>query len=454
MPVLVQESVRKGHPTTGGDYEVIHPKKVTEYRKRCSKGAAILDVITNKDIPKKRQRGGEEDVVKAWGIYYKSQGWDKIARFDNKGRLGVPYLLFKAKNVTDPEVRKKKWDKARPIAPTFRHPMRALLHLVGKALYFVANQMPGEHFIIPSTRDVPAFLRSTTEKFGGKEIEARVLDIEGCYPNMPKELIRFAMREIIEEARRHGKSGVSVPTRSKTRKCTWKRANGGPWKFIDFETMLSVLDFSLDQAIFRLKNGKLIRQLLGIPMGDALSPAMTIGTCGWMEREWMTSLHAATKTKFAAKRYMDDILLLMQKEGWDRQRFYEDFKRSECYARPLNLEEATDGTFLETFFTVQHDHIDFRLKNVNEGEVKKVWRYQAWDSYSPNEQKWRTLVSMLKKVDYMASNEKEVFVSAMHKLREFANLGYPVSVRKGACYRVARDGGGLAWLAAAKAQGA
>ena len=59
----------------------------------------------------------------------------------------------------------------------------------------------------------------------------------------------------------------------------------------------------------------------------------------------MTSLHAATMTKFAAKRYMDDILLLMQKEGWDRQRFYEDFKRSECYARPLNLEEATDGTF-------------------------------------------------------------------------------------------------------------
>ena len=59
----------------------------------------------------------------------------------------------------------------------------------------------------------------------------------------------------------------------------------------------------------------------------------------------------------------------MQKEGWERQRFNEDFKSSECYARPLNLEETTDGTFLETFFTVQHDHMDFRLKNVNEGEV-------------------------------------------------------------------------------------
>ena len=73
-----------------------------------------------------------------------------------------------------------------------------------------------------------------------------------------------------------------------------------------------------------------------------------------------------------------------------------------------------------------------------------MWRYQAWDSYSPNEQKWLQA----------SATTKEVFVSAMHKLREFASLGYPVSVRKGACYRVARDGGGLAWLAAAKAQGA
>ena len=68
--------------------------------------------------------------------------------------------------------------------------------------------------------------------------------------------------------------------------------------------------------------------------------------------------------------------------------------------------------------------------------------------------RFQNMPPTLNKVDYMASNEKEVFVSAMHKLREFASLGYPVSVRKGACYRVARDGGGLAWLAAAKAQGA
>ena len=66
---------------------------------------------------KKRQRGDASDVMKAWQHYYQKQGWDKIARFDSKGRLGTPYLLFKAKNIIDPEVRKSKWFKARPIAP-------------------------------------------------------------------------------------------------------------------------------------------------------------------------------------------------------------------------------------------------------------------------------------------------------------------------------------------------
>jgi len=139
--------------------------------------------------------------------------------------------------------------------------------------------MPGEHFIIPSTRDVPGFLQEVMHDFAGQEIESKVLDIEGCYPNMPKEAIRFAMRAIVEEAKGQGHAGVSVPTRGKTRKCTWKEVKDGPYKWLDFKTMLTVLDFSLDQAIFRRKDGRLIRQALGIPMGDALSPAMTIGTC-------------------------------------------------------------------------------------------------------------------------------------------------------------------------------
>ena len=71
----------------------------------------------------------------------------------------------------------------------------------------------------------------------------------------------------------------------------------------------------------------------------------------------------------------------------------------------------------------------------------KVWRYQSWESYSPSEQKRRTLVATLKKVAAMASSEKEMMNSAMAKLREFADLGYPASVWKDACCHVASSGG-------------
>ena len=167
--------------------------------------------------------------------------------------------------------------------------MRGLLGLVGRALYHVVRQMEGEHFIIDSTREVPAFFRKVIGQFHDAKLRAKVMDIEGCYPNMPKEVIRFAMRAILQEARRNGKEGVSVPKRSKSKPCTWKRC-GGSYVWIGFETMLEVLDFSLDQAIMRMKDGRLVRQVRGIPMGDALSPAMTIGTCAWMEREWMATL--------------------------------------------------------------------------------------------------------------------------------------------------------------------
>ena len=402
---------------------------------------------------KKKQRGGEEDIKRAWKHYYRQQGWHKIARFNDKGRLGTPYILFKAKNVVDPAIREEKWRKARPIAPTFHHPMKELLHVAGRAWYFLVKTMGGEHFIINSTGDVPALFKQAMGHFEGKEIDACVLDIEGCFPNMPKDKITFAMQAIVEEARRQGRTGISVPTR-KSHKFTWKKVENGPYKWIAFTTMLDVLHFSLNQAILSMKDGRLLRQVKGIPMGDALSPAMTIGTCAWMEKEWMESLHLDVKKRFIAKRYMDDILLLYEKHGWDSARFYADFQRSECYMPPLKLEEAEAGVFLESSFWVQGSYIHFRLKNVNEGGRKQVWRYQPYDSYMPYEQKRSTLIATLKKVDRMAGNKSERFVSAMHKLKEFADLGYPVRVRQYACYRVERETGQRIWLAVAKQQSA
>ena len=112
---------------------------------------------------------------------------------------------------------------------------------------------------------------------------------------------------------------------------------------------------------------------------------------------------------------------------------------------PLRLEEADDGTFLETSFDIAHGVMRYRLKNVNAGGEKKMWRYHSFDSYTTTEQKRSTMLATLKKVDFMASDEIERFYSAVDKLREFEALGYPANVRRGACGVLLKERASLAW---------
>ena len=119
---------------------------------------------------------------------------------------------------------------------------------------------------------------------------------------------------------------------------------------------------------------------------------------------------------------------------------------------PLKLEEATAGTFLETEFRIEDGRVHYRLKNVNTNGRKTVWRYHAYDSYTPAWQKKSTLVATLKKVDAMASDRMEKWASAVDKLREFEELGYPVRVRREACGVVAAECGEAMWLLMAATQ--
>ena len=151
-----------------------------------------------------------------------------------------------------------------------------------------------------------------------------------------------------------------------------------------------------------------MRQRKGIPMGDALSPAMTIGTCGWMEKEWLRTLSPLERAHFLAKRYMDDILIFYEKDTqWDHEDFMRRFKKSECYLPPLKLEAGGEDIFLETQFHVDNGYIGFRLKNVNAVGEKRVWRYHHFASYAPYTQKRSTMVAALKKVDMIASDSWE-----------------------------------------------
>ena len=148
----------------------------------------------------------------------------------------------------------------------------------------------------------------------------------------------------------------------------------------------------------------------------------------------MREVPSEQKQFFKAKRYMDDILMIYaENDRWEHQAFMAKFEESECYQKPLKLEEGGDGTFLETSFEVKENKIRYWLKNQNSGGEKKVWRYQHYWSYATYGQKRATLMACLRKVQKMASDKQAMEQSAWDKITEFRDLQYPRKVLRAAC---------------------
>jgi hypothetical protein len=141
----------------------------------------------------------------------------------------------------------------------------------------------------------------------------------------------------------------------------------------------------------------------------------------------------------------------MKKNGWNKEEFEKKLKL-EVYKEPLTLKESEYGVFLESKFRIQGNYIFYRIKNVNENGERVVWRYSDYNSYGPIWQKLSTMNATLKKVDSLAGQGSELLESGLHKLREYANLGYPRKIRKEACFRMVDETGHKLWAAVAKAQ--
>ena len=100
----------------------------------------------------------------------------------------------------------------------------------------------------------------------------------------------MAMKELVARAQEEGRTGVWVPHAS-SKKCQWVRPEKrgyGTW--MPWETMLDVLEFALENTYVKMPDGRILKQVSGIPMGDSMSPGMTIGTCAWMESEWFKTI--------------------------------------------------------------------------------------------------------------------------------------------------------------------
>ena len=420
-PCLYEQAWDKAYNADAG-YTSIYPipfKKKTDNSQFCG-------YETEETCDTQYSWGSSGDLIKHWHRIYKTKHWNEYAAYNTKGNFNLPYILFKAKNITNHKDRMLKWDKARPIAPQTKHPMKKLFHLTGKAWSFITMNLPGEHFVLNHGGKLTQFVRETNIALNQHgRMRTVIRDIEGCFPNMPKEIIAQAAIKFTHDiTSQQGYDSIYVPNRG-NKPCQWKTKAKG-YKKIPFHVLIDVLQFALHNTIIKDNDGNLHKQVKGIPMGDPHSPGMTICACAWMEQEWMATLDQHTKTYFRAKRYMDDIFMIyVENNKFDHNRFLQDFAK-ECYLPPLKLEEANPNTFLEMTFEIHDNSVRHWLKNDNIPlQPPKIWRYAHFESHMSFQMKKSTLSAVMKKIHKMASDDRALYHSAIQKIHEFLHLEYP-----------------------------
>ena len=444
-PELYKQTLGKLYATTGGVYERVYPNKVTAYRKK-KHGKELLANLTVGAETRRQGKGTEEDIIKAWRYWYQKNGYQKIAKFDVNGVVSKPYALYKDKNLKT-DVRSKKLHKARPITPGCKHPMARMLSAVGRAWSFLVKQLPKPHYVLHTTQEAPQAMDVMCEKLKKKgSVQYKIMDIEGCFTNMPKATIvkamRWLMKSVMDE--RKGSRCIVVPN-AKKQPCQWgARTKQGDIN-IQPDMLMEWVLFDLENAYVTIMNGGIAKQTMGIPMGSPLSPAMAIATTAFMEHEWRTKVKRElpqAEGTYDARRYMDDVLFVYT--GESGRQALEHFKTS-AYEAPLNLEDAEQDVYLETRI-IGGDLQWRRMKNKNEDQAKQViWKYQRYDSYAPYGQKWAVMMATLTKVNDYATDDTQLLYSARTKLREFEGLGYPSKVLKKACILMKQKTDNYTW---------
>ena len=93
------------------------------------------------------------------------------------------------------------------------------------------------------------------------EVKAIIRDIEGCYPNMPIEAIKHGLRSVARRLKEEkGYEGVRVPKFSKSRPCSWSTREHSREVWIDWDTVLKVMELTLDNTLIQL-DGKILKQI-------------------------------------------------------------------------------------------------------------------------------------------------------------------------------------------------
>lgn len=239
-------------------------------------------------------------VVAQWRADYVRNGWQAFGPFDSRGTVGYAYCFPKAKNIT----------RSRVIVSCVRHPMRRLLHAVGRALMHLLAHCAFPSYNLASVGAFTQRLHAYAATLGPDEmLLALCTDVKEMYTGMDHAATLDSVQFMLAHCTlRMRACSVSVAP-------GWRgdvyggdsRAQGVT--VFPLSSLLPFVQWELSNLVFTLGPGVLRRQVVGAAMGGFTSPACAQCVAAVAEYRCMRAFIDGGLL-FGA-RYMDDTLTLI-----------------------------------------------------------------------------------------------------------------------------------------------
>ena len=332
----------------------------------------------------------------------------------------------------------------RPIGSSSPLPHARLLSLVSMCLNTVLKYSGLKHYTLWHTLSMKTKIHDIDKKAHDENlfIFNALFDVKNFFTDIQKAPLLARVRFFLDRYCEHNRTKyISVPKYGKKPKPKPGKDESGKYYFFHVEMILDIIEMALNTAFFKLGVMILI-QILGLVMGDPLSPPLAQMFVGFDEHHHQLLNHTANTNLVHTfiDRYMDDIsatVLTSTNSSFFANAFFEKLQHSYEHDLPekhLSLVRSKDGDkFLDSdviiFDRNRSIKIVFHNKNASifATDLQLVGRYLQRDANAPHKLKLSAIVNTLVRIPRTTSLPQDTHAGVRQVLYEATLLDYTVT---------------------------
>lgn len=239
-------------------------------------------------------------IVHGWAQVYQRQHWRRFGPFDQAGTIAYAYVFPKAKDVT----------RSRVIVSCVKHPLRDILHLVGRVLVHLLCRCAFQHYNLYSVAEFTQRLGAFAAQVpSGDVLFALCTDVKEMYTGMRHAETIDSVVFMLDHCRVHLRSPYVSIQRGAHGSIMVGRSRARGFVCFHLDDLLPFVVFELANLYFTVGTDFVLHQIVGAAMGGFTSPACAQCVVSVAEYRCMRMFIASSL--LCGLRFMDDTFTVL-----------------------------------------------------------------------------------------------------------------------------------------------